>query len=30
MLFVPVTSLWMSVLGVVCLALNLRVYDFVS
>ncbi|XP_069142922.1 photosystem II D2 protein-like [Solanum lycopersicum] len=30
MLFVPVTGLWMSPLGVVGLALNLRVYDFVS
>ncbi|KAF3778732.1 Photosystem II D2 protein [Nymphaea thermarum] len=30
MLFVPVTSLWMSALGVVGLALNLRAYDFVS
>ena len=30
MLFVPVTGLWMSALGVVGLALNLRVYDFVS
>ena len=30
MLFVPVTNLWMSVLEVVGLALNLRVYNFVS
>ena len=30
MLFVPVTGLWMSSLGVVGLALNLRAYDFVS
>ena len=30
MLFVPVTDLWMSALGVVDLALNLRAYDFVS
>ncbi|TKY68117.1 Photosystem II D2 protein [Spatholobus suberectus] len=30
MLFVPVTGLWMSVLGVVSLALNLRAYDFIS
>ncbi|KAK8970054.1 Photosystem II D2 protein [Platanthera guangdongensis] len=30
MLFVPVTSLWMSAIGVVGLALNLRSYDFVS
>ncbi|KAH0781523.1 hypothetical protein KY290_001121 [Solanum tuberosum] len=30
MLFVPVTGLWMSALGVVGLALNLHVYDFVS
>ncbi|KAM0017105.1 putative photosystem II [Helianthus debilis subsp. tardiflorus] len=30
MLFEQVTSLWMSALGVVGLALNLRVYDFVS
>ncbi|KAL1086735.1 hypothetical protein V6Z11_D08G134100 [Gossypium hirsutum] len=30
MLFVPVTDLWMSALGVVGLALNLRAYDFVS
>nr|YP_010044976.1 photosystem II protein D2 [Blidingia minima]QPF96241.1 photosystem II protein D2 [Blidingia minima] len=28
--FVPVTGLWMSALGVVGLALNLRAYDFVS
>ena len=30
MLFVPVTGLWMSALGVIGLALNLRAYDFVS
>ncbi|MCD9643476.1 hypothetical protein HAX54_030986 [Datura stramonium] len=30
MLFVPVTGLWMSALGVVGLSLNLRAYDFVS
>ncbi|KAG5585234.1 hypothetical protein H5410_045668 [Solanum commersonii] len=30
MLFLRVTSLWMSALGVVGLALNLRAYDFVS
>ncbi|MED6206817.1 hypothetical protein PIB30_030263 [Stylosanthes scabra] len=30
MLFVPVTGLWMSALGVVGLALNLRAYGFVS
>ncbi|XP_038889216.1 photosystem II D2 protein-like [Benincasa hispida] len=30
MLFVPVTGLWMSALGVVGLALNLRAYDFIS
>jgi len=30
MLFVPVTGLWVSVIGVVGLALNLRAYDFVS
>ena len=30
MLFVPTTSLWMSALGVVGLALNLCAYDFVS
>ncbi|AES68448.2 photosystem II protein [Medicago truncatula] len=29
MLFVPVTGLWMSALGVVGMALNLRAYDFV-
>ncbi|KAL5646660.1 hypothetical protein ACJX0J_002150 [Zea mays] len=28
MLFVPVTGLWMSAIGVVGLALNLRAYDF--
>ena len=30
MLFVPVTGLWMSAIGVVGLALNLRAYDFIS
>ncbi|VAI24384.1 unnamed protein product [Triticum turgidum subsp. durum] len=30
MLFVLVTGLWMSAIGVVGLALNLRAYDFVS
>ena len=30
MLLVPVTGLWMSAIGVVGLALNLRAYDFVS
>jgi photosystem II P680 reaction center D2 protein len=30
LLFVPVTGLWMSALGVVGLALNLRAYGFVS
>uniref|UniRef100_A0A0E0NEA4 Photosystem II D2 protein n=1 Tax=Oryza rufipogon TaxID=4529 RepID=A0A0E0NEA4_ORYRU len=30
MLFVPVTGLWMSAIGVVGLALNLLAYDFVS
>merc|ERR1712054_357037 len=30
MLFVPVTGLWMSAIGIVGLALNLRAYDFVS
>jgi len=30
MLFVPVTGLWMSAVGVVGLALNLRAYDFVK
>jgi hypothetical protein len=30
MLFVPVTGLWMSAIGVVGLALNLGAYDFVS
>ncbi|KAM0034044.1 Photosystem II D2 protein [Helianthus debilis subsp. tardiflorus] len=30
MLFVRVTGLWTSALGVVGLALNLRAYDFVS
>nr|YP_009514408.1 photosystem II D2 protein [Caulerpa lentillifera]AXG75839.1 photosystem II D2 protein [Caulerpa lentillifera]QKS32258.1 photosystem II D2 protein [Caulerpa lentillifera] len=30
MLFVPVTGLWMSAIGVLGLALNLRAYDFVS
>jgi photosystem II P680 reaction center D2 protein len=29
-LFVPVTGLWISAIGVVGLALNLRAYDFVS
>ena len=29
-LFVPVTGLWMSAIGVIGLALNLRAYDFVS
>jgi len=29
-LFVPVTGLWMSALGIVNLALNLRAYDFIS
>ncbi|KVI04360.1 Photosynthetic reaction centre, L/M [Cynara cardunculus var. scolymus] len=29
MLFVPVTGLWISALGVVGLALNLRAYDFI-
>ena len=29
MLFVAITSLWTSALGVVGLALNLRAYDFV-
>ncbi|TYH38183.1 hypothetical protein ES332_D12G092900v1 [Gossypium tomentosum] len=29
MLFVSVTGLWMSAIGVVSLALNLRAYDFV-
>nr|QQY84759.1 D2 reaction center protein of photosystem II [Chaetophora lobata] len=29
-LFVPVTGLWMSAIGVVGLAFNLRAYDFVS
>ncbi|GAV80812.1 LOW QUALITY PROTEIN: Photo_RC domain-containing protein, partial [Cephalotus follicularis] len=28
--FAPITGLWMSALGVVGLALNLRAYDFVS
>jgi photosystem II P680 reaction center D2 protein len=30
MLFVPVTGLWMSSVGIVGLALNLRAYDFTS
>ena len=30
MLFVPVTGMWASSLGIVGLALNLRSYDFVS
>jgi photosystem II P680 reaction center D2 protein len=30
MLFVPVTSSWMSAIGLVGLALNLHAYDFVS
>lgn len=30
MLFVPVTGLWMSAVGMVGLAFNLRAYDFVS
>ncbi len=30
MLFVPVIGLWMSVIGVVGIAQNLRAYDFVS
>ncbi|KAL8480307.1 hypothetical protein ACS0TY_027014 [Phlomoides rotata] len=30
MLFIPVTGLWMSALGVFGLALNLHAYDFVS
>jgi photosystem II P680 reaction center D2 protein len=30
MLFVPVTGLWFSSVGIVGLALNLRAYDFVS
>nr|AGQ03783.1 photosystem II protein D2 [Botrychium strictum] len=30
MLFVPVTGLWMSAIGVIGPALNLRAYDFVS
>ncbi len=30
MLFVPVTVLWMSAIGVVDLTLNLHAYDFVS
>nr|GEV85642.1 photosystem II D2, plastidic [Tanacetum cinerariifolium] len=30
MLFIPVTGLWISALGVVGLALNLHAYDFVS
>ena len=30
MLFVPVTGMWTSSIGIVGLALNLRAYDFVS
>ncbi|KAI5000012.1 hypothetical protein ZWY2020_004601 [Hordeum vulgare] len=30
MLFVPITGLWMSAIGVIGLALNLCAYDFVS
>jgi photosystem II P680 reaction center D2 protein len=30
MLFVPVTGLWASAIGIVGLALNLRAYDFIS
>ena len=30
MLFITVTSLWMSALGVVCLALNLCTHNFLS
>ncbi|MGF1588413.1 MAG: photosystem II D2 protein (photosystem q(a) protein) [Pleurocapsa sp.] len=30
MLFVPVTGLWMSAIGMVGLAFNLRAYDFIS
>ncbi|TVQ11174.1 MAG: photosystem II D2 protein (photosystem q(a) protein) [Leptolyngbya sp. DLM2.Bin27] len=30
MLFVPVTGLWMSAIGMIGLAFNLRAYDFVS
>merc|ERR1712125_144797 len=30
MLFVPVTGMWTSAIGIVGLALNLRAYDFVS
>jgi photosystem II P680 reaction center D2 protein len=30
MLFVPVTGLWASSVGIVGLALNLRAYDFIS
>ncbi|MGH2414026.1 MAG: photosystem II D2 protein (photosystem q(a) protein), partial [Microcystaceae cyanobacterium] len=30
MLFVPVTALWMSAIGMVSVAFNLRAYDFVS
>ena len=30
MLFVPVTGLWASAVGIVGLALNLRAYDFIS
>jgi photosystem II P680 reaction center D2 protein len=30
MLFVPVMGLWVSSIGIIGLALNLRAYDFVS
>ena len=30
MLFVPVTGLWASAIGIIGLAFNLRAYDFVS
>ena len=30
MLFVPLSGLWASLLGILGLAFNLRVYDFVS
>jgi photosystem II P680 reaction center D2 protein len=30
MLFVPVTGLWMSAIGMIGLAFNLRAYDFIS
>jgi photosystem II P680 reaction center D2 protein len=29
-LFVPVTGLWTSAIGIVGLALNLRAYDFIT